>query len=876
MLSERPSLWPFLVLAGVFGLSALLGCGQDAAWSACLRIDDGHPAAATLHAAVDVVKVFGRGEVLVLVALLLGALGRRRTAVQILIAALIVAVAVTALKHGVDRIRPNGGPLSFPSGDTATAFAIAVPLAVLGRWWLGVPALLVAVLVGLGRVVQGWHYPSDALAGAALGILAGVAALRFSRNADLRSATTPEPPIGSRSGWAHWCERLLAIPWRWWLGAAIAYAGIGSLLVLLFGGANDRVWILVFLAIWGPALGLLIFARWLRARSRRSAAAAGPGRWRIALLLAGLVAAYALIAAATTLWDRDEPRNAKAALEMIERGDYVVPHLNGELRLHKPVLAYWLMAGSTRVFGLTDWAVRLPAILGAAVSVFATWWILRRLTRGPPGQEAAPAPSAAPVYAALVFACTPLLMISGTAATHDAWLVASICLAMAAFIYVLVPREGIAVKPCWGATVVLGVALGLAQLAKGPVGLLVPLLAIGGAWALLGRQARLGRIYAVHLLVAVLIGIGAFLAWAIPANNATGGEFAREGLGRHVLYRIGLADLADRLDLTPHGEPPKNGMEGHGGPIFYYVPVLLGTFFPWVALLPLAVVRLWRRRLGSPQLTAVVLAWFVPAFVVVSLATTKLPHYLLPAFPALALAVGAVLAGGALDRTERRALALGWWVTAAVMVVGGLGLVCFLMVPWFVWWPGKAIPIPGAVAPAAAAGLVLLALALTGRRAARGQRLPLLAQTFVAGLAMLMLVLCALAAPAIERIKPAQPIAEAIRSRTPATVPVAVMDQADGFDEASLYFHLNRTPVERLRGWWQVLDWRERPGPGVIVVTASILAEAEKGLAERGVKSGDREFHPLGLDLIAQVPGFNYASGRPVVVIALGRNLPRP
>ncbi len=860
---ERPSLWPFLILAGVLGLFALLGCGEDAAWSACLRIDDGHPAAATLHAAVDVVKVFGRGEVLVLVALLLAALGRKRTALQILVAGLILAVAVTALKHGFGRIRPNGGTLSFPSGDTATAFAIAVPLAMLRRWWLGVPALVLASLVGLGRVVEGWHYPSDALFGAVSGILAGVATIRLS------AATRWQRAFA-------WAERA---GWHWWLGAAVAYAGIGSLLVLLFAGPGDRVWIQVFAAIWGPALGLLILARWLRAQVRRSAGSAlsvGPGRWRIGLILAGLVAAYALIAAATTLWDRDEPRNAKAALEMVERSDYIVPHLNGELRLHKPALAYWLMAGSVQVFGPTGWAVRLPAILGAAVSVFATWWILRRLTRGPPGLEAAPALGAAPTYAALVFASTPLLIISGTAATHDAWLVASICLAMAAFVHVLVPRDGEAVKPCWGATVVLGLALGLAQLAKGPVGLLVPLLAIGGTWALLGRQARLGRGYAIHLLVAVLIGVGIFLAWAIPANIATHGEFAREGLGRHVLYRIGLKDLADWLDLTPHGDPPKNGMEGHGGPIFYYVPVLLGTFFPWVALLPLAVVKLWRRRLGSPQLTAVVLAWFVPAFVVVSLATTKLPHYLLPAFPALALAVGAVLAGGELDRSERRALAIGWWVTATVMVVGGIGLVFFLMVPWFVWWPGKAIAIPGLVAPAAAAGLVLLALAIAGRRAATGGRLPLLALTFTTGLAALMLVLGGLAAPAIERIKPARPVAEAILARTAADVPVAVMDQVDGFDEASLYFHLNRTPVERLRGWYQVLDWRERPGPGVIVVTASILADAEKGLAERGVKISDREFHPLGLDLIAQVPGFNYASGKPVVLIALGRNLPKP
>lgn len=192
---------------------------QDAAWSHALTLDPANPASSTIQAAISVIKSFGRGQILVLVALLLGAAGRRKTAIQILVAGIVMMLVVTAIKHGVGRVRPNLGPHSFPSGDTATAFAMAIPMLVAMRaWWLRTLILCVAVLVGLGRVVEGWHFPSDVAAGAAVGCLSGWSALCFT----------------GQSWWKWTFSWFYRRSWRWWLGSALIFwilAGFGVLIV---------------------------------------------------------------------------------------------------------------------------------------------------------------------------------------------------------------------------------------------------------------------------------------------------------------------------------------------------------------------------------------------------------------------------------------------------------------------------------------------------------------------------------------------------------------------------------------------------------------------------------------------------------------------
>jgi hypothetical protein len=381
----------------------------------------------------------------------------------------------------------------------------------------------------------------------------------------------------------------------------------------------------------------------------------------------------------------------------------------------------------------------------------------------------------------------------------------------------------------------------------------------------LGRNSGLGLRFAWHLAVAVLIGMGIFVLWALPANNATDGEFLRQGIGKHVLARIGLGSLAERCGIDP-GVKLSGGMEGHNGPFYFYVPILLATFFPWVALLPLAFWRLIRGHCQPRSLAVLVLAWFLPTFVIISLASTKLSHYILPVFPALAIAVGAVIAAPRSGLTsDRRALHIGWFLAAATLIVGALAVIIAPMIPWALWWPSKAIFIPGLIAPFTALGLTLIAFVVIARRAISLKRLPLFAAHCATGMLVLCLVFVAFVAPVVETTKPSKPIAQAILRATVPQVPVsiAITDRKISYDEPSLYFHLNRTPIERLVGQQEIQGWFERPGPGVLILTAPILSEIKAKL------------HRPGLSEIVRCSGFNGSSGQPVEVIALGRNLAR-
>src|ERR1700726_2000307 len=256
-----------------------------------------------------------------------------------------------------------------------------------------------------------------------------------------------------------------------------------------------------------------------------------PG-WGAALALAGAIFASLLaLASRTTLWDRDEPRFAQATVEMIASGDYLVPTFNGSLRADKPILAYWWMALPMRLLGPSALAARLGSAAAMAIVALLTFAAARRLL-----------PAGAGTWAMAVLAATPLAVVEGQAATADALLLAAGTGALACFAAALT-GDGRRLWPWLG----LGLALGLAQLAKGPVGLAVPGLGIATTLAILGRRARqeeetapgpgeaevvpVGR-YAMRAALAALLGVAIFCAWGVPANLATGGELARGGIGK--------------------------------------------------------------------------------------------------------------------------------------------------------------------------------------------------------------------------------------------------------------------------------------------------------------------------------------------------------
>ncbi|NQT93624.1 MAG: glycosyltransferase family 39 protein [Lentisphaerae bacterium] len=527
-----------------------------------------------------------------------------------------------------------------------------------------------------------------------------------------------------------------------------------------------------------------------------------------------VLAAYVLVAAGTSLWDRDEPRYARATVEMIGSGDLLVPTFAGDLRPDKPILIYWLMAVPAALFGATELSFRIVAVCATAAAAFLTYLLGCRLCGRTTG-----------LLAAGMLVTTPLMLVSGSAATTDAVLAAWIIASLLAF-----HELAFGTRP-HRAALLMGLALGGAQLTKGPVGLAIPLLGAVAIGASRWREIRKGRALA-GLLAAVTIGVALFLAWAIPANDATGGEFLRLGVGHHVLKR----------SISP--------LESHGGArilfLFYYLPVIFLMFFPWTLYLPGALSAAFGGRSMSRTSTGFVLGWTLPCLVLMSLVATKLPHYVLPCWPALAILAGSVVEAaekGKLSPRDRAWLRRGRWLFAPA---GLLFAAVVAAAAWIV--PMPAARVPGLLAAGVLVVMVLGTLALHGRERYRAG-----VGVLLAGMIVFQLVLGVLLSPALESVKISRSLAGEVRALVPARVPIAMY----GYTEPSLVFYMEPPGAAEIHEADHARAWLEEPRDGVLFVSRALLE-----------KEGENSFP--GRE-IASRRGYNFAKGQWVEVVAFRR-----
>jgi len=543
--------------------------------------------------------------------------------------------------------------------------------------------------------------------------------------------------------------------------------------------------------------------------------------WLAVILIVSAVAGvYWFIDTRSTLWDRDEPRFARAAVEMIESGNYLYPTFNGRLRPDKPILIYWLMSVPLRVLGPTSLACRFFGAVGIATACIFTFLIGRRFL----GVKAA-------LWSMVILASTAMVMVIGTAATSDAVLLPAMVAVMVLFAHAI--TSGLP----WCYVPAMGLAFGLGLLAKGPVALL-PIPAIGATlW--LGRKRGISAgPHWSRLTAATGVGVLLFLAWAIPANNATDGEFLRLGIGRHVLARAAAP------------------MEHHGGNFLlhlpYYLPIIVAGFFPWTLHLPGAISAVLHRRVGGPHFRELFLAWVSSTVIIMTLVATKLPHYILFAWPAMALAVAGTLFSQeqtTLEDADRRWLRGGVWFFGPV--AGGVAIGLAIAPFW--------LHLPGATVPFWASAAVLLAMSALAMRQQLQDRPRSSAVTVLLGMIVLLVPLMLGVMPAVERVKVSPAIAAAIRDRTSGAAPVRTFE----YTEPSLRFYVGQQ-IEPLRGNDELLRWAREPQPGVLVIPTDLLAEIEQ-------RNGS-----LGLEEITVKPGLNLANGKPLEIAALlrgGRNL---
>lgn len=360
-----------------------------------------------------------------------------------------------------------------------------------------------------------------------------------------------------------------------------------------------------------------------------------------------LFALYALIFLAPGFFtlpplDRDEARFAQATKQMLETGDPVEIRFQDEARNKKPVGIYWMQAASAAAFGGPDhapiWAYRVPSALGAILAVWFTWLAGAALI----GRRAA-------ALGAALFGISMLMVAEGHIAKTDAMQCAAITAMMAGLARAFMRHRETPDAPArWSDILLVGGGLGVSALIKGPVGLMVGAGAVLLLWLMGGGFKWLGK---TRPAIGVPLALLVFSPWAIAITIQTGGQFWYDAIWGDMLSKVASAQ------------------EKHGGFPGYYLLLVTLTLFPGsLLLLPAA----WRTvQMRKAPWAMFLIAWVVPMWIVFEILPTKLPHYTLPAYPALALAIGAFLNARLLrepDATPRWAAYanLGLWAIFAL------------------------------------------------------------------------------------------------------------------------------------------------------------------------------------------------------------------
>jgi 4-amino-4-deoxy-L-arabinose transferase-like glycosyltransferase len=311
--------------------------------------------------------------------------------------------------------------------------------------------------------------------------------------------------------------------------------------------------------------------------------------------------------------DRDEARFAQATRQMIETGDYVDIRLGNEARLKKPVGIYWLQAAATKLAGGEDihnpiWTYRLPSLLGALGAILLTLALGRRWI----GAEAAFAGAA-------MLAASLLLGIEARQAKTDAVLLLTIMAAMAGLAEAWMPQAGAGPlsRLRW---ISFWVAIGAGILVKGPIILMV----VGLTAVVLAIHDRgLRWLLRLRPWPGIVIALVICLPWLVAITISSHGAFLSQSLGNDMVAKLAGAK------------------ESHGAPPGAYLAMFPLTFWPGSLFALLALPWIWRNR--HDRGVVFCLAWIVPSWLVFEAVPTKLPHYVLPLFPAIALLAGAAL-----------------------------------------------------------------------------------------------------------------------------------------------------------------------------------------------------------------------------------------
>jgi 4-amino-4-deoxy-L-arabinose transferase-like glycosyltransferase len=568
--------------------------------------------------------------------------------------------------------------------------------------------------------------------------------------------------------------------------------------------------------------------------------------WRIVFLCLLAVSLFFVELGTVRLWDRDEPRNARASHEMLARGDWIVPTFNGSLRDHKPILLYWGQMLSYLALGESEFTARLPSALCALLTIGAIAVLSSRLSGKASGINAAG------FWSAGCLATCGLFVMAGRAATPDACLIAFSTLGIAALVMsALAPAHpyssGHVGKARWIPAMFGYTMLGLAALAKGPVGVILPLTVVHTWWMICYRlqskaptptgassswlesaahglrlawatfnPLQAGRaVIALRTIPGLLLTLLAAAPWYIAVGIETNGQFLR---GFFLDHNVGRAVGA---------------MEGHHGSLLFYpVAFLVGTF-PWsMWFIPVA---MWCYRASSDnvvhrQITVLSMVWigvYIGAF---TLASTKLPSYITPCYAGAALVLGSYWhqfeSGWSRPTWKLRRIAYG------LTIFVGLGLTVGIL--WIS--QHEAMPL---LSRAAWAGLVIVALGAVGfwwEFTHSQQRLPL---AWLAGGAVFQLLIFGFGSKSVDSYRNDIAALNSVDRQTHSDTGSAAWVAIGGLEPSWVHYLGQEikeisTPVTEAAAWQQLDQFMDlNPQTRLIVVGSAAQERYLQWQAER-------------------------------------------
>jgi len=371
--------------------------------------------------------------------------------------------------------------------------------------------------------------------------------------------------------------------------------------------------------------------------------------WTIGLFVPCLWVLFSNLGGAA-LFEPDEGRNAEIAREILLLKDWVTPHYDFIPRLDKPIFFFDLVALSYKLFGISEWSARLPSALAALACLFLTYGFARSVF----GRWAA-------LWSALIL----LTSIEFFALSHVVILDMSLTFFLTAALYCFfLGQRGIGGGQRKIKFLLMYAAMGAATLIKGPIGFLLPT-AVIFLYLFIEKRWMLLRHMELPFGVPLFILIAA--SWYVLA------ELRNPGYLRHFLWEENVARFTTKQFQR-------------GGPWYYFLGILTAGFFPWSALLPTALTESWKHSLKSQYLFLNL--WIVVPLAFFSVSSSKLPHYILPIYPGLAIIVGATVANALADLSAKANRVL-WFPASAFFL---LSLVLTLVRLWPQFFPSRLQP----------------------------------------------------------------------------------------------------------------------------------------------------------------------------------------